>query len=108
MTFQIFQSDKNQEYYFRMVAKNGKIVLQSEGYTTKQAAENGVESVMRNGRNINNYKRKIAENGKNHFSIIASNGQTIAQSQMYENRGGMEQTIQSIAASVEKAQVQKV
>lgn len=33
---QKFRSDKNKEYYFRIVASNGKIVCSSEGYKNKR------------------------------------------------------------------------
>lgn len=35
MKIQFFKN-KNKQWYFRIVARNGKIVAQSEGYKTKQ------------------------------------------------------------------------
>ncbi len=45
--FEIY-TDKAGEYRFRLKAKNGQNILASEGYTTKQACENGIISVIRN------------------------------------------------------------
>lgn len=44
--FEVYQ-DKSGEYRFRLKAANGQIIAASEGYTTKAACLNGVESVKR-------------------------------------------------------------
>ncbi len=41
-------TDKAGEFRFRLKAKNGQIIAVSEGYTTKAACENGIESVKKN------------------------------------------------------------
>lgn len=41
-------TDKAGEFRFRLKATNGQIIAVSEGYTTKAAAENGIESVKKN------------------------------------------------------------
>jgi uncharacterized protein YegP (UPF0339 family) len=40
--------DKAGEFRFRLKARNGEIIATSEGYTTKAACENGIESVRKN------------------------------------------------------------
>lgn len=45
--FEISQS-KNGQYYFVLRAGNNEIIAQSEMYTTKSAAKNGIESVKKN------------------------------------------------------------
>ena len=45
--FEMYQ-DKAGEYRFRLKAKNGEVIATSEGYTTKTACENGIESVKKN------------------------------------------------------------
>ena len=40
--------DKADEYRFRMKARNGEIIATSEGYSSKAACENGIESVKKN------------------------------------------------------------
>ena len=44
----ILKKAKNDQYYFVLTAKNGQIIAQSEMYTTKAAAENGIDSVKSN------------------------------------------------------------
>lgn len=36
------------QYYFNLKASNGETICQSEGYTTKQSALNGISSVKVN------------------------------------------------------------
>lgn len=45
--FEVYQ-DKKLEYRFRMRAKNGKTIAVSEGYVSKAACLNGIESVRKN------------------------------------------------------------
>ena len=45
--FELYQ-DKAGEFRFRLKATNGQVIAVSEGYKTKSAAENGIESVKNN------------------------------------------------------------
>lgn len=45
--FEVY-TDKSGETRFRLKAKNGQIIVTGEGYTTKAACLNGVESVRKN------------------------------------------------------------
>ena len=45
--FQLYQ-DKSGAYRFRLTARNGLVIAVSEGYTSKAACENGIESVRSN------------------------------------------------------------
>ena len=40
---------KNGEFQFNLKATNGQVILTSEGYNTKAACMNGIESVKKNG-----------------------------------------------------------
>ncbi|MEO0469153.1 MAG: YegP family protein [Bacteroidota bacterium] len=94
--FEIYQSEKSQEYYFRLKAKNGQIILASEGYKSKASAQNGVESVKKNCGNDGFFERREAKNGKPYFILKAGNGQEIGRSQMYASTTSMENGIQSV------------
>lgn len=41
-------TDKSGEYRFRLKSGNGEVIAISEGYSSKTAALNGIESVRRN------------------------------------------------------------
>ena len=45
--FELF-ADKAGEFRFRLKATNGQIIAVSEGYKTKAACENGIDSVKKN------------------------------------------------------------
>ena len=45
--FEIY-TDKKGETRFRLKASNGQVIAASEGYTTKAACKNGIESVRKN------------------------------------------------------------
>lgn len=49
--FEIIKSEKDtkQPYYFVLRAANGEIIATSEMYSSKQAAQNGIASVQKNG-----------------------------------------------------------
>lgn len=44
--FEIFRGAMS-DWYFRLVASNGQIICQSEGYTTKQNCKRGIEAVRK-------------------------------------------------------------
>lgn len=46
--FEVFKGTDG-KFYFRLKAENGEKIAQSEGYTTKQAALNGIAAVRRCG-----------------------------------------------------------
>ncbi|MDX2246243.1 MAG: YegP family protein [Bacteroidia bacterium] len=94
--FEIYQSEKSKEFYFRLKARNGQVILTSEGYSNKSGAQNGVESVKKNAGDDNRYERKVASNGKHHFSLKAANGQVIGSSQMYASKDSMENGVESV------------
>ena len=48
--YEIYRDNKG-EFRFRLKARNGEIILASEGYTTKQNCQKGIESVKHNAPN---------------------------------------------------------
>jgi len=47
--FELFKG-RDKKWYFRLVASNGKITAQSEGYVRRLSAISGIESVRKNAR----------------------------------------------------------
>ncbi len=86
----------NGKYHFNLKAGNGQIILSSEMYESKAAAENGIASVKKNAGDDARYERKESSNGKPYFSLKASNGQVIGKSEMYESTASMENGIESV------------
>ena len=94
--FEIYQSENNQYYYFRLKAGNGEVILFSEGYTTKAACENGVASVQKNGQIKERYEQKSTPDGRYYFWLKAGNGQVIGSSQLYKSESGILNGILSV------------
>ncbi|NER16657.1 YegP family protein [Spongiivirga citrea] len=94
--FELFQSEKNEKHYFNLKAKNGQVILSSQGYSDVSGAKNGIESVKTNSADDSRFERKTAKNGQFHFNLKAANGQIIGSSEMYTSEAGMENGIESV------------
>ena len=95
--YQLFK-DKAPQFRFRLKAGNGEIILASEGYTTKAAAENGINSVRVNSPQDERYERKETAAGWS-FNLRASNGQVIGTSEVYTSAAAREKGIESVKAN---------
>ncbi|WP_159514541.1 MULTISPECIES: YegP family protein [Enterobacter] len=93
-----FELSKSSDGQFRFVLKagNGEIVLTSELYTSKSAAENGIASVRTNSPLDERYEKKTASNGKFHFNLKAGNHQVIGSSQLYATEQSRDKGIASV------------
>ena len=105
--FKLFQSEKNNEWYFNLKAGNHETILQREGYKAKASAENGIDSVKTNSQNDDRFERKVAKNGQHYFSLNASNGQSIGRSEMYSSKAGMENGIESVKKNAPNAEIKE-
>jgi len=104
--FEIYQSEKSGEFYFRLKASNGQIILSSEGYKQKTNCKNGVESVKKNATDEKRYETKQAANGKFFFNLKASNGQVVGKSQMYDTEASMKGGMESVMKNAVNAEIQ--
>ncbi len=96
---------KNGEFQFNLKATNGQVILTSEGYTTKTACLNGVESVKKNAAVEARFEVKVAKNGKPYFNLKSTNGQVIGASQMYASERTMKAGIASVMKNAPDAPV---
>lgn len=92
----VITTRKNGEFQFNLKAGNGQTILASEGYTTKAACLNGIESVKKNSQEDARYERLEAKNGKPYFNLKATNGQIIGSSEMYESNAARDNGIESV------------
>ena len=101
----VITTRKNGEFQFNLKAGNGQVILSSEGYSTKAACLNGVESVKKNASDDARYERKESANGKPFFSLKAGNGQVIGSSEMYESVASRDNGIESVKKNAPDADV---
>jgi len=97
--------DKGGKYRFNLKASNGQVILSSQGYTTKSACENGIESVRTNSQKEGSFERLEASNGSPYFNLKATNGQVIGSSEMYSSSSAMENGIASVKTNAPEAKV---
>ena len=94
--FEIYQSDANDKYHFRLKATNGEIIFTGQGYNAKADCLNGIESVRENAPNEGNFEIWDAKDGRQYFVLKAANGQIIGQSQMYKSSSGLRNGLSSV------------
>ncbi len=93
--FEITKNDKGR-FSFVLKAGNNEVILRSEMYESKAAAQNGVTSVQNNSVSDARYDRKDASDGRPYFNLKAGNHQVIGTSQMYANAAGRDNGIASV------------
>jgi uncharacterized protein len=103
--FEIY-ADKAGEHRFRLKAGNGEIILSSEGYSSKSACNNGIESVKTNAPDDSRYEKKESASGKFSFSLKAANHQVIGTSQSYQSASGRDNGIASVMKNAPDARVE--
>lgn len=101
----VISTRKNGEFQFSLKAGNGQEILASEGYTTKAACLNGVESVKKNSQVEARFDKLESKNGKFYFNLKATNGQIIGTSEMYESVASRDNGIASVAKNAPDATV---
>src|SRR5689334_20989166 len=86
----------NGKFHFNLKAGNGQIILSSEMYETRAAAEGGIASVQKNAADDARYELRTSAKGDPYFVLKASNGQEIGRSEMYNSAAAMENGITSV------------
>src|SRR5688572_20885267 len=93
--FQIFKSSANSEYYYRLRARNGEIVLSGEGYKTKQGCHAGVASVKLNAPYDSRYDRKDGYTSYT-FNLKGANREIVGRGETYTARSARENGIEAV------------
>ncbi|MDP2745295.1 YegP family protein [Pseudomonas sp.] len=93
--YELSKNDKGQ-FFFVLKAGNAEVILRSEQYETRAAAEGGIASVQKNAPADEHYERKDASDGRFYFNLKAANHQVIGTSQMYKAAAGRETGIESV------------
>lgn len=102
--FEIY-CDKAGEHRFRLKAGNGQIILASEGYSSKDGCENGIESVKENSQDVNRFEVSDTANDGCKFNLKAGNGQVIGTSEVYTSNAACENGIESVMKNAPDAEV---
>ncbi|MDA3822266.1 MAG: YegP family protein [Bacteroidales bacterium] len=97
------RTDEN--FMFNLKAPNGLIIMTSQGYTSKSACQNGIESVKTNCYKRKMFTSEIAKDGSHYFNLTAENTQVIGTSQMYTSTHGRENGITSVRKNAPRAEI---
>lgn len=102
LKFELTQSDKG-EFFFKLLDASGATLVRSEGYNAKTSANNGIESVRKNGGDTGRYDLKDASDGRPYFNLKAGNGQIIGTSPMFKDGASREAALAALKAGVATA-----
>ena len=83
-------------YHFTLHAGNHEIILTSEAYEDKAGAEQGIDSVRRNGHLDSRFQRKLSTLGEPYFVLKAQNGEIIGTGETYGSEAARDNGIQSV------------
>jgi uncharacterized protein YegP (UPF0339 family) len=102
--FTLWKEASDNEWHFKLLAADGEALLNSEGYTGRTGAVNGIESVRANGTDAANYQ-VVEAGGEAYLSLTATNGQEIAQSGRYESVDAANAGLEEIVALLQSERV---
>lgn len=97
--------EKNSKWNFTLKAGNHEVILSSEQYESKSAAQKGIESVRKNSQRDGAFETKIAKNGESYFVLKSTNGQTVGQSEMYSSTSGCKNGIESVKKNAPDSEI---
>ena len=93
------------KFHFNLKAGNGQVILSSEMYETRSAAENGIESVKKNAAESSRFEKRTSAKGDPYFVIKAGNGQEIGRSEMYSSDAACDNGIESVQKNAPDAEI---
>ncbi|MFC2080088.1 YegP family protein [Bacteroidota bacterium] len=95
----------DENFMFNLKASNGEIIMTSQGYTSKSACQNGIESVKTNCSIKEMFSSETAKDGSYYFNLTAANTLIIGTSQMYISSQGRDNGIVSVRRNALKAEI---
>ena len=105
--FEVY-TDAKGEQRFRLKAPNGEIILASEGYTTKAACMNGIESVKENSALDARFEAYQDAAEKHRFRLKAANNQIIGVGEAYESEANLKNGIESVKQWAPGAEIKEL
>lgn len=88
------------QWRFHVVAGNGRILLTSEGYTSRTGALNGVLSTLDNGVDPAQYALNKTASGKYNLHLFAANHESIGFTETYASKSNATRAITSCVNAV--------
>ncbi|MPV85842.1 YegP family protein [Ostreibacterium oceani] len=101
----VISTRKDGKFQFNLHAQNGQIILTSQAYAAKAGCINGIESVQTNAADSAQFEKLTAKDGSPYFTLKATNGQVIGNSQMYSSESARDNGIASVQNNAPSATI---
>lgn len=102
--FEVFQSNADKQFYFRLRAENSEPIFSSEAYTRKSDCLNGIASVRLHATQDQFYN-KLGTSPNLYFTLKAANGEPLGRSEMYPTVAAREVGIASVKVNAPVAPI---
>ncbi|MCB0570116.1 MAG: YegP family protein [Phaeodactylibacter sp.] len=103
--FEIFKG-KDAQFYIRLYAGNGQIILSGEGYQSRESAKDAINSIKKNAVDKDNFEVREASNGQPYFVLKAGNGAVLGVSETYSSKANVEKGIASVMNNAPKSEIE--
>ena len=80
----VLKQGKNGKFHFNLKAGNHEVILSSEHYSSKAAAQNGIGAVQSNASQPERFEQRKAKDGQTYFVLKALNNEIIGRSELYK------------------------
>ncbi|WP_373778935.1 YegP family protein [Glaesserella sp.] len=87
---------KDGQFMFNLKAANSQVILTSELYKTRSAAEKGIASVQKNGVEEKNFEFKTTKSDQPYFILKSANHQEIGRSEYYSSKAAAQNGVKSV------------
>lgn len=101
----VINTRKDGQFQFNLQAGNGQTILTSQAYKSKDSCLKGIESVKTNASDESRFDKLTAKDGSPYFTLKASNGQVIGNSQMYSGEVARNKGIASVQSNAADAKI---
>lgn len=100
----VISVDENEEYTWALKASNGEVLVDTEGYSSKNGALNGIQCFKDNVLTSTFYCSKD-KNGTYQFKMYSKSGRVIAIGESYDNKNRVQSVVKSVLSFYENAEI---
>lgn len=96
----------NGQYYFNLLASNGRTILSSGGYATNEERNDGIHVVQDHAYEHLRFERKISKSGEYYFVLKNMEGEIMGTSEMYISEASRENGIEAVKNNARDAEIE--
>lgn len=99
-------SGSDGQYYFKLLASNGQVILNSEAYTTDRQRNSDIYSVQVHAFDLVRFEKRISHEGKYYFIVRDEDDHVIGKSILYTSEAARDNGIESVKNNARDASVE--